>query len=98
MEVINGGTGSDAQKKSGSNCLGLWGQLRFQCREPQEVLHHGEESVRDGYSLTARADGIYASVGNNYCLVTEHAPLDVVKPFMISIQERDESKNIGCRS
>jgi hypothetical protein len=53
------------------------------------------------HTLTARADGINATVRNIYCLVTEHAPLDVVKLFMISIrdlQERDVSTNIGCRS
>jgi len=103
VEFINGATGSDAQKRSqgifvseyGDNYSSNVGSHRKLCTMGRRAC---ETAI---HTLTARADGINATVRNNYCLVTEHAPLDVVKLFMISsrdLQERDVSTNIGCRS
>ncbi|KAK1734920.1 hypothetical protein QTG54_014380 [Skeletonema marinoi] len=79
VEFINGATGSDAQKRSqgifvseyGDNYSSNVGSHRKLCTMGRRAC---ETAI---HTLTARADGINATVRNNYCLVTEHAPLDV---------------------
>ena len=103
VEFIIGATGSDAQKRRQGIFVSDYGDnYSYNVGSHRKFCTMGRRACETAiHTLTARADGINATVRNNYCLVTEHAPLDVVKLVMISIrdlQERDGSTNIGCRS